>query len=201
MRILVACEFSGVVRDAFTKAGHDAWSCDLLPSETPGNHIQGDVLEHISKGWDLMVAHPPCTYLANSGSKHFSWHPRRKQRETFVSRGDRILKMYDAINFFVNLMQCDIPKITIENPIMHKNARGFIVPYSQLIHPYEFGNPETKSICLWLKNLPKLVGIYSVDPDRRRANAYWAPSNKDRWKTRSRFYPEVANAMAEQWGR
>lgn len=199
MKVLVACEFSGVVREAFRKQGHDAWSCDLYPTKIPGNHIQDDVLKHLDDGWDLMVAHPPCTYLANSGSRWLYKYPERwKQLE-------------NGANFFKKLLNANIPKIAIENPIPHKYAVNLIGrKYDQLIQPYQFGEKESKPTCFWLKNLPKLVPTKIMEPEwiihngkkwSPKAFLYFTESNhKLRMRERSRTFKGIAEAMAEQWG-
>lgn len=182
MNVLVACEFSGRVRDAFTARGHFAVSCDFLESETPGHHIVGDVLDILyCNPWDLMIAHPPCTYLANSVARW--WKGRKEEQEA-------------AIEFFMHLWRCGIPKIAIENPIGLMSTR-FRKP-DQIIQPWMFGHGETKATCLWLKGLPKLVpnNIVSGRADR----IHKMPESKDRWKNRSRTYEGIAKAMAEQWG-
>jgi hypothetical protein len=181
MRVLVACEFSGIVRDAFANKGHDAWSCDLLPTEQPGNHIQDDVLNHLDKEWDMMIAHPPCTHLAVSGAR---WFKYKKQEQL------------EALRFVRELLWADIPKIAVENPISVISTK--IRKPDQIIQPWEFGHGETKAICLWLENLPKLQATDIVEG--REARIHKMPPSKDRWKNRSRFYAGIAYAMAEQWG-
>jgi len=181
MKILVACEFSGAVRDAFTARGHDAWSCDLLPSETPGNHIQGDVLEILSDGWDLMIAHPPCTHLAVSGARWFA-EKRTEQAE--------------ALEFVRSLMAAPIAKIAIENPISIISSR--IRKPDQIIQPWQFGHGETKATCLWLKGLPLLQPTNIVDG--RLARVHKMPQSLGRWRERSRTFSGIAAAMAAQWG-
>lgn len=195
MRVLVACEFSGTVRDAFAARGHDAWSCDLLPTERPGNHIQGDVLEVINEGWDLMIAHPPCTYLANSGCR---W--------LFEKEG-RWQQLADGVSFFLALFNAPIPRIAIENPTPHKWAAERIgSKYHQRVQPWEFGEPQKKGICLWLKNLPPLIATdIQYPPTNPELAKEWEkvwrePPGKDQAKNRSKFFPSVAKAMAEQWG-
>ena len=185
MKILVACEFSGIVRDAFE--GHDVWSCDLLPTERPGNHIQGDVLQIINDGWDMMIAHPPCTRLANSGVR---WLHERNLWDD----------MKNAAVFFKKILNADIPKICIENPIMHKYARQIIgADYSQIIQPYQFGHNESKATCLWLKGLPKLKPTCVVSNPKQ---SIWKMSpSKNRSKMRSVTFSGIAQAMAAQWGR
>ncbi len=186
MKVLVACEFSGVVRDAFAARGHDAWSCDLLPTESPGNHIQGDVLEVLGDGWDLMVAHPPCTRLCNSG---VSWLDKRNLWG----------ELDEAVTFFRSLLLCDIPKIAAENPIPHKYAvAGIGRKYDQIIQPWQFGHGESKATCLWLKNLSPLTPTNIVDGREQRLHRL--PPSKDRSKLRSTTYAGIAKAMAEQWG-
>jgi hypothetical protein len=189
MRVLIACEFSGVVREAFRKRGHDAWSCDLLPSDDNSPfHIQGNVLREISKPWDLMIAHPPCTYLCNSG---VSWLTKDKE-------GQRWKDLYRATEFFITLMRCDVPKIAIENPIMHKYAKIHIGQQSQIIHPWQFGHGETKATCLWLKYLPPLKPTKIVEGREQRLHKL--PPSPDRGKLRSITYQGIAEAMARQWG-
>lgn len=181
MRILVACEFSGVVREAFKAKGHDAWSCDLLPTEIEGNHIQGDVLEILNSGWDLMIAHPPCTHLAVSGARYF--YKKKVEQE-------------ESLDFVLKLMNAPIEKICIENPISIISTR--IRKPSQIIQPWQFGHGETKATCLWLKNLPNLVPTNIVKG--RESRIHKMPPSADRWKNRSRTFKGIANAMAEQWG-
>jgi hypothetical protein len=187
LRILVACEFSGTVRDAFIAKGHDAVSCDLLETESPGAHYQGDVFDIINEGWDMMIAHPPCTYLANSG---VSWLYRKEGRWQ---------QMWDGAMFFKALLSADIPKLCVENPIMHKHAVAIIGRrQDQVIQPWMFGHGETKATCLWLKNLPKLEPTDIVEGREQRL--HYLPPSPDRWKLRSRTYQGIADAMASQWG-
>lgn len=182
MRVLVACEYSGRVRDAFRAKGHDAWSCDLLPSETPSKfHIQGDVIPLLSEGWDLMIAHPPCTHLAVSGSRWFK---------------DKVNEQIEALEFVRTLMNAPIARIAVENPISVISSK--IRKPDQIIQPWQFGHGETKATCLWLKGLPKLVPTNIVAG--REARVHRMPPSPDRWKERSRTYQGIANAMAEQWG-
>lgn len=181
MRVLVACEFSGVVRDAFLRRGHDAWSCDLLPTEAPGPHIQGDVLDVLDDGWDLMIAHPPCTHLAVSGARWF--------------RG-KLAEQADALAFVSLLLEAPIVRIALENPVSVISSR--IRKPDQIIQPWMFGHGETKATCLWLKGLPKLTPTNVVDG--RVAKVHRMPPGPDRWKERSRTYAGVAQAFAEQWG-
>ena len=195
MKVLVACEFSGIVREAFRARGHDAWSCDLLPTEQPGNHIKGDVLKVLNDGWDLMIAHPPCTYLANSGVQHL-----HKDKTRWA-------KMEDAREFFLKILEARIRKIAIENPIPHGYA--MLPPYSQIIHPYQHGHEVQKKTCLWLKNLPPLMATALVGKGEKyigkngKSNGskwYQLPPSGERWKHRSKTFQGIASAMAEQWG-
>lgn len=188
MKVLIACEFSGIVREAFKARGHDAWSCDLLPTEIPGQHIQGDVLEILGDGWNLMIAHPPCTYLTVSGNRWFS--------ERQAERALRYYSRLEAAEFFIDLAICNIKKIAIENPIGVMS--GFYRKPDQIIQPWQFGHGETKATCLWLKNLPKLIPTNIVAGRANRVHR--EPPSPERWKNRSRTLPGIANAMAEQWG-
>ena len=191
MKVLIACEFSGIVREAFKAKGHDVWSCDLLDTEIPGQHIKGDVLEILKDGWDLMIAHPPCTYLTNSGVRWLFDKDINKRR-------DRMAALRNAIMDFADLLNAPIEKIVIENPIQHKYAREYIRKYDQIIQPWQFGHGETKATCLWLKNLPKLKPTNIVSG---REGRVWKESpGPNRWKNRSRTYTGIAEAMAEQWG-
>jgi hypothetical protein len=183
MRILVACEYSGKVRDAFRARGHDAMSCDILPTEQPGQHYQGDVFDIINDGWDLMIAHPPCTHLAVSGARHFA----AKQASGVQQK---------AIDFFMRLANAPIPRIAIENPVCIMSS-VWRKP-DQIIQPWQFGHGETKATCLWLKNLPPLTPTNVVAG--REARVHRMPPSPDRWKERSRTYQGIADAMAEQWG-
>lgn len=195
MKVLVACEFSGVVRDAFIQKGHDAWSCDLLPSERLGNHIQGNVLDVLGDGWDLMIAHPPCTYLANSGVQHLHTDPLRWAY------------LDEARSFFIEILEAPIHKIAVENPVPHRY--GELPKYTQIVQPYWFGEEVQKKTCLWLKNLPKLVPTNMVGKGEpyigkngkpNGSKWYQLPPSVDRWKFRSRTFQGLANAMADQWG-
>jgi len=200
MRVLVACEYSGTVRRAFAARGHDAWSCDLLPADDDSpNHIMGDVRYLINgpgaKTWDLMIAHPPCTYMTNAGVCWLHKDP---------SRWD---KLGEAAVFFKELYNCDVPRICVENPIMHKYARDLIgVSYTHIVQPWMFGHTEQKATCLWLKDLPPLVKTSDVKsammklPHRERNRLHYLPPSKDRWKIRSTTYQGIADAMASQWG-
>ncbi len=180
MRVLVACEFSGVVRDAFLAQGHDAWSCDLLPTETGNYHIQGNVLDVLDSGWDLLIAHPPCTHLAVSGAR---WFKDKRQEQA------------EALAFVQALLDAPVPFIALENPISIISTR--IRRPDQIVHPWMFGHGETKATCLWLKNLPLLTPTNIVSG--RHARVHLEPPSPDRWKNRSRTYPGLASAMAAQW--
>lgn len=188
MKILIACEFSGIIREAFAKLGHDAWSCDLLDTEIPGKHIIGDVELVLNKGWDLMIAHPPCTHLAVSGARYFKYKRKEQQQ---------------ALDFVSLLMNAPINKICIENPVSIISTR--IRKPDQIIHPWQFGHQENKKTCLWLKNLPLLTETNNVRqnmcflPNKISNRIHYASPSKDRWKLRSRTYQGIANAMAKQW--
>ena len=194
MRVLVACEFSGIVRDAFIAAGHDAVSCDLLPTERPGPHIQGDVIALLdNESFDLIIAHPPCTYLANSGVR---WLYGGKGT---VRDPERWLNTYEAARFFRTLLYADCDRVAVENPIMHRYGREIIGRGpNQIIQPWMFGHPETKATCIWLKGLPPLTPTNIVDG--REPRVHHASPGPDRWKERSRTLPGIAAAMADQWG-
>jgi len=182
MRVLVACEYSATVRDAFRALGHDAWSCDLLPCDAdPAWHIQGDVLPILNQGWDLMVAHPPCTHLAVSGARWFK---------------DKQVEQQEALDFVQTLLDAPIPRIALENPISIISSR--IRKPDQIIQPWQFGHGETKATCLWLKGLPLLKPTNIVDG--RVARVHKMPPGPNRWKERSRTYQGIAQAMAQQWG-
>ena len=181
MRVLIACEFSGIVRDAFTALGHEAISCDLLPSETFGQHYQCNVLRLLGEPWDLMIAHPPCTHLAVSGARWFK---------------DKQVEQAEALEFVRLLLDAPITRIALENPISIISSR--IRKPDQIIQPWMFGHGETKATCLWLKNLPKLVPTNIVDG--REPRVHHASPGPDRWKERSRTLPGIAQAMADQWG-
>ena len=197
MRVLVACEFSGVVRDAFQARGHYAMSCDLLPSDSPkGLHYQGDIRDILGQPWDLMIAHPPCTYLSVSG---LHWNKKRPERARQTE---------DAIDFVSLLLDAPIPKIALENPIGILSSR--IRKPDQIIQPYQFGDDASKATCLWLKNLPKLRPTHMVEPRMVNGKPRWSNQtdsgqnrlgpSPDRWKLRSITYQGIANAMASQWG-
>ena len=191
MRVLIACEYSGTVRDAFSDFGHDAISCDLLPSEKPGQHYQGDVRDILRDGFDLMIAHPPCTHLAVSGARWF----KDKQEEQRL-----------ALDFVRFLMDAPIPRIAIENPVSIISSR--IRKPDQIIQPYEHGHEATKTTCLWLKNLPLLKPTHIVGKGPRHVTKsgkslpswYNLPPSANRWKIRSATFTGIAQAMASQWG-
>lgn len=204
VRVLVACEYSDTVRDAFAAKGFDAWSCDLLESETPGNHYKGNVLDIINDGWDLMIAHPPCTYISYAATKY--WNDK-----------GRVFKRLKALEFFAQLLEADIPHICIENPVGCANA--VIRKPDQIIHPYYFGDSDLKRTCLWLKNLPKLQHRKQDDLFSSRTHTekpepiYVDKSGKKRYFTdairgtnqgghkRSKSFPGIASAMADQWSK
>jgi hypothetical protein len=197
MKVLVACEFSGVVRRAFAARGHDAWSCDLLPAEDGSNrHIQGDARAILHDGWDLlMVAHPPCTRLCNSGVRWLTKPPAGK------SRSDMWRELEEGADLFSAFWNAPIERICIENPVMHRHAKERIANYrefAQSIQPWQFGHGETKATCLWLKNLPPLHPTNIVEG--REARVHRMPPSRDRWRERSRTFPGIAEAMADQWG-
>ena len=183
MRVLVACEYSGRVRDAFIKRGHDAMSCDLLPTDAPGPHYQGDVRDILGDGWDLMIAHPPCTHLAVSGARHFAAKKASGVQD-------------EALDFVRLLLDAPIPRIALENPISIISSR--IRKPDQIIQPWQFGHGETKATCLWLKNLTLLRPTNIVEG--RNDRIHKMPPSPNRWKERSRTYEGIAEAMAEQWG-
>ena len=192
MRVLVACEYSGTVRDAFRARGHDAWSCDLLPCDAdPAYHHQGDVLDLLHDGWDLMIAHPPCTHLAVSGARWFK---------------DKVSEQLEALAFVRTLLTAPIPRIALENPVSIISSH--IRKPDQIIQPWMFGHEATKTTCLWLKDLPPLVPTNMVGYGERHVTKsgrslpkwYNLPPSADRWKIRSATFSGIANAMAEQWG-
>lgn len=195
MRVLVACEYSGTVRDAFIDLGHDAISCDLLSSDSVGPHYQGDVFDIINDGFDLLIAHPPCTYLSNSG---VSWLHKDIKRWP---------KLFDGAEFFKRILNSKIERIAVENPIMHMYSKSIIgVKQSQIIQPWMFGHAESKATCLWLKRLPLLKETNNVKEefekkDKRDAQRlHYLPPSEDRWKLRSTTFKGIAEAMAKQWG-
>jgi site-specific DNA-cytosine methylase len=181
MKVLVACEYSGTVRDAFVALGHDAMSCDLLLTDVPGPHYQGDVFDIINDGWDLMIAHPPCTHLDVSGARWFK---------------DKQVEQQEALEFVKRLLNAPIKRIALENPISIISSK--IRKPDQIIQPWMFGHGETKATCLWLKNLPKLVPTNIVEG--REARIHKLPPSPDRWKIRSKTFEGIAQAMANQWG-
>ena len=184
VRVIVACEYSGRVREAFRNIGHDAWSCDIIESEDDSKfHIQTCIEDVINDGWDLMVAHPPCTHLAVSGARHF-----KAKQESGVQQ--------EALDFVRLLLEADIPKIALENPVSIISSK--IRKPDQIIQPWQFGHGETKATCLWLKGLPKLVPTNIVEGREQRIHKM--PPSPTRWKERSRTYQGIADAMAQQWG-
>lgn len=194
MRVLVACEYSGRVRDAFAQLGHFAMSCDLLTSDAPGHHYTGSVLDVLDHDWDLMIAHPPCTYLSNAGAR---WLYAGK-----VLNAKRFEQGLDAKTFFLTLLNANIPRIAIENPIP---SSVFELPkYSQTIQPYEFGHPFKKKTCLWLKNLPQLIPTNVIPEGQSESTKipgnWFNKGGKDRQKERARTFEGIAKAMAAQWG-
>lgn len=217
LRVLVACEFSGTVRNAFARRGHDAWSCDLLPSADRSNkHIVGDARDLLNDGWDLlMVAHPPCTRLCNSGVRWLTEPPSRLTSEHYsateilayakMNRAERLSFMWQKLDegaeLFSAFWNAPIDRICIENPVMHRYAKERIKNYqefAQSIQPWEYGHGEVKRTCLWLKNLPPLTPTQIVEGREQRVHL--AAPGPGRWKERSKFFDGVANAMADQWG-
>tara|TARA_B100000989_G_scaffold298789_1_gene289869 strand:- start:9733 stop:10314 length:582 start_codon:yes stop_codon:yes gene_type:complete len=191
MKVLIACEYSGTVRDAFTKKGHEAVSCDVIPTESPGKHIQDDVLNHLYKDWDLIIAHPPCTYLSNAGARHL--YPKGKLNQNRYKKG------LEAKKFFMCFHNLDC-KVAIENPVP---STIFELPkYNQIIQPYEYGHPFQKKTCLWLKNLPKLnpTNIMKLKESSKVPGNWFNKGGKERQKNRAKFFSGVAEAMADQWG-
>ena len=196
MRVLVACEYSGVVRDAFRDLGHDAMSCDILPTERPGPHYQGDALDLRSEPFDLVIAHPPCTYLSNSGVRWLSADPARWPL------------MFDGAEFFAAFWEFNTPRLAVENPVQHGYARRVHGKgkATQYVQPWMFGHPEQKAAGLWLRGLPKLQPTNDVRADMeglaasQRQRIWSLPPGPDRWKERSATFPGIAAAMAEQWG-
>ena len=207
MKILIACETSGTVRNAFLDRGHDAWSCDVLPSDDLTNrHIQDDVLEVLKmESWDmLMVAHPPCTRLCNSGVRWLHKAPPGKTLSEMWEQLDQ------GAELFSKLWNADVPRVAIENPVMHKHAKARIKnfqPFAQSVQPYEFADSidaednVSKRTCLWLRNLPPLIKTGTLTRETARQDIYNASPGKDRWKVRSKFHKGIAQAMADQWGK
>jgi hypothetical protein len=192
MRVLVACEYSGTVRDAFIALGHEAMSCDLLPTDVEGPHYQGDIFDILDDGWDLMIAHPPCTYLSNAGARHL--YPKKFLNQQRYEQG------LEAKQFFMKLLTCNIKKICVENPVP---SSIFGLPkYHQVIQPYEFGHPYQKKTCLWLKNLPPLMAtMYVQKQESTKVVGNWFNAGgKDRQKNRAKTFEGIATAMANQWG-
>lgn len=191
MKVVVLCEFSGVVRDAFIRRGHDAISCDLLPTERPGPHVQGDCFAYDWSDYDLAICHPPCTYLCNSGVRWLynadgSFNALRWQQ------------LAEAKAFFQRMLALPVRAVAVENPIMHKHARHGVRPWDQIIHPWQFGIGESKSTCLWLRELPPLTPTNIVSG--RTPKVHFASPSPDRWKIRSATPEGIADAMAAQWG-
>lgn len=184
MKVLIACEYSGTVRDAFIRRGHNAMLCDLLPTDQPGPHYHGDVADIINDGWDMMIAHPPCTYLCSSG---LHWNKRRLERA---------MQTEDALWFVSALLSAPIPRIALENPIGCISTR--IRKPDQTVQPWQYGHGEVKATCLWLKGLPKLTPTNIVQG--REPRMWKLPPSADRWKLRSTTYKGIAEAMAQQWG-
>jgi hypothetical protein len=192
MKVLVACEFSGIVREAFKAKGHDAWSCDLLPTEIPGQHIQGDVLAVLNDGWDLMIAHPPCTHLSNAGARFL--YPKG------ILNNDRLGLALDGKKLFMEIFHSSIKKICVENPIPSKIIG--LPKYTQIVQPYYFGDMFQKKTCLWLKNLkPLFFEIPTAKPQStKKAGNWFNKGGKNRQQNRARTFPGIATAMATQWG-
>lgn len=195
LRVLVACEFSGTVRRAFAARGHDAWSCDLLPAEDGSNrHIVGDARDLLHDGWDLMVAHPPCTRLCNSGVRWLSVPPPGRTAE------DMRAELTEGASLFSTFWNAPIKRVCIENPVMHRHAKALIENYAepaQSVQPWQFGHGEVKRTCFWLKGLPPLLPTSIVDG--REARVHRMSPGPDRWRERSRFFSGIAEAMADQW--
>jgi hypothetical protein len=192
MKVLVACEYSGTVRDAFIARGHEAMSCDILPTDVPGPHYQGDVRDVLDNGWDLMIAHPPCTYLSNAGARFL--YPKGKLNKARLKLG------MEGRAFFMTLWNADIPMIAIENPTPSKIFH--LLPNTQVIQPYQFGHPVQKRTCLWLKGLPPLKPTRTVkNPQSSKIPGNWFnKGGKDRQKNRAKTFDGIAKAMASQWG-
>lgn len=199
MKVLVACEYSGIVRTAFEKAGHEAWSVDLLPTELPGNHYEGDLFDFWCQNkigrfetFDLCIAHPPCTYLTNAANR---WLYEPSKESTVPERLERRGK---AIRFFMQIQKLPIKRIAIENPQPHPYVIQWVGRFHDKIQPYMFKIPETKGICFWLYRLPPLMS--TVTESKREARIHYMSPGENRSKERARFYPEIADAMADQWG-
>jgi len=190
-RLLNGCAKSGFIVEAFEALGWDAWTCDILPAEHNGKHIQDDVLKHLDDGWDMAIFHPECTYLSNSGVRWF--------HEATLNKINRWSNMLAACGFFNQLLSASIPKIVVENPIQHGYARNRIVKYSQIIQPHYFGDKESKATCLWLKGLPMLVRTHWIDKSEIKQSVWREAPSPERQANRSRTFQGIANAMAEQW--
>jgi len=189
LRVLIACEYSGRVRDAFIALGHNAVSCDLLPTEVPGPHMQGDVRPLLRQPWDLVIAHPPCTYLCNSGVRWIHTDPTRMQ------------KVGEGAAFFLECLNANAARVAVENPVMHKYAREMIGRGPDFtVQPYQFGDDEKKRTCFWTRGLPPLVPTSDLDGSTAAQSVHKAPPGPDRWKERSRTFPGLARALASQWG-
>lgn len=196
MRVLVGCETSGIVRRAFAARDHEVWSCDLLPAEDSSNrHIVGDVRDLLNDGWDLAVMHPPCTRLCNSGVRWLNVPPPGKTADQMQ------VELQEGAALFSACWNAPIARIAVENPVMHRHAKALIVNYeppAQSVQPWQFGHGETKRTCFWLKGLPPLAPTNIVEG--REARVHRMPPSADRWRERSRFFPGIADAMADQWG-
>jgi len=188
-RLLNGCAKSGFIVEAFEAKGWEAWTCDILPAEHNGKHIQDDVLNHLDDGWDMAIFHPDCTRLANSGVR---WYHERPELQPLVE---------EAAIFFNKCLDANIPLICVENPIQHKYAREFIRIYDQIIQPHYFGDKETKATCLWLKGLTKLIRTHWIDKREIKQSVWREAPLPERKANRSRTFPGIANAMAEQWGK
>ena len=208
LRVLVGCEYSGTVRDAFIAMGHDAMSCDLLPSDAGGPHYQGDIFDIIDDGWDIGIFHPPCTYLTNAGVRWLHEHVlSRRGKKPVISGAVRWDYMREGAEFFKKLLNCNIPKVAVENPIPHKYAIEIIGrKYDQIVQPWMFGHTERKATCFWLRGLPKLIPTNDVKaemlllPKKEQNRLHYLPPSADRWKLRSKTFDGIAQAMAAQWG-
>ena len=208
-RVLVACEYSGMVREAFAARDWDAWSCDLLPTEQPGQHIVGDVIPLLEQDWDLLVAHPPCTYLSNSGAGHLYVGKNKEEKAALGYQRDeeRWKNMREAAAFFNIFLNTNIPHVAVENPVMHGHGMKLVGGgATQFVQPYHFGDLETKRTGLRLIGLPKLVhtndqtAAFKALPKSETHKVHRASPGPDRWKDRSRTFPAIAQAMADQWG-
>jgi hypothetical protein len=198
MRVLIGCEYSGVIRDAFIARGHAAMSCDLLPTESPGPHYQGDLRDVLVPGWDLVILHPPCTYITNAGVRHLYEHiVSVNGRRAEVHGQKRRAELLRAVAFFMDCLVAPCERLCVENPIPSRHAA--IPRYTQLIQPHMFGHPETKATCLWLKGLPDLIPTQQVLAGIKSTCHNMSPS-PDRAKHRARTFQGIADAMADQWG-